>query len=489
MSTAALGCGSDVDVAAASKAVGGAGQGGAGVGGQGVGGQNAGGQNAGGQNAGGQNAGGQGGGPGEEDELSPAELLAPIDTIVVLMLENRSFDHYLGGSLALEEGRMDIEGLDGSETNPAPGGGDVGVFAMDELKPGSPPHQWSDVHAQWNGGANDGFVSVNEGDGQEQVMGYYVRDQLPIIHALADAFVVCNHYHCSVLGGTWPNRYYLHGASSNGQKQNIPVPGFTSIWPALKSAGISRKNYHHGVAWCSGAYFKLDDLGTMNQFKSDAAAGTLPNFSIIDPQFFGQGANDDHPSNGDVPLAQLLISDVYSTLAASPQWNNCLFVVTYDEHGGFYDHVPPPEADDADGEFARLGFRVPTLVAGPYVRKGQAVNTVLEHTSVLATLQTRFGIGALNQRMAAANDLSSCIDPTFVKSRTPQAPVAMPELQMSRAALRSRPVGPRPDQHPELVAALEKRGVWQSMLRQADPERVLREQLADCQRRGLVRLT
>ncbi len=498
--TVALGCGSDVSGSGTTAQTGsGGGDATVGAGGDtsvGVGGQGGGEGAHGGEGGQGGQGGQGGGGPSACDDpgsLSAEELLAPIDTIVVLMLENRSFDHYLGGSLRLAEMRADIEGLTGNEMLPHPEGGTVAPYAMQNLEPSSPPHQWNAVHEQWNGGLNDQFVMVNDGAAvPEEAVGYYLRAQLPIHHALADHYAVCNRMHCSVLAGTWPNRFYLHGASSNGQQENLPVLGFQSLWGPLKNAGLTVRNYHHGVAWCTGAYFKLDDLALFDSFKSAAASGTLPNFSIIDPQFFGGGANDDHPGNANVPLAQLLISDVYSTLAQSPQWQSCLLVVTYDEHGGFYDHVPPPPAVDGDPDFDVMGFRVPALVAGPYVRQGCAVNTVFDHASVLATLSKRWGIATLNQRHATANDLSSCIDPAFVSQRNPQPPASMPMLDISMSALTAHfeavKRGAVPPQHPELMRALADAGYKRTVLRRFDPAGMLSRHLEDCVRRGLARI-
>jgi phospholipase C len=444
---------------------------------------------------GGAGQGGQGGeggvGPAACDDdggLSAAELLAPIDTIVVLMMENRSFDHYLGGSLGIVEARPDIVGLTGSETNPAPGGGVVQVHHLTTLTPASPPHGWTAVHNQWNQGSNDGFVIEHEGDDQDQVMGYYLRGDVPVHHALADAHVICNHSYCSVLGPTWPNRFHLHGATSNGMMSNDFVGDFEPLWGPAKAAGMTVKNYHHGIPWATGGYGKLDsDLASFSSFKQAAQAGTLPNFSIIDPLYFGFTANDDHPSNGDIPLAQLLISDVYTALAESPQWNRCLLIVTYDEHGGFYDHVPPPPTTDPDyPAFAQLGFRVPTLVAGPYVRRGCAVNTVFDHCSVLATLSTRWGVTALNARHAAAADYSSAIDPNYVKARAPQPPAMMPRLTVSLSALRERRIVE--PQHPELIESLKQQGLYRRLWREQDSERQFRRHLDDCVRKGIARV-
>jgi phospholipase C len=385
--------------------------------------------------------------------LAPEELLAPIENIVVLCMENRSFDHYLG-ALSLLEG-MKVLGLNGTESNPSPDGPDVKVFNLEDFTPADPPHGWDACHAQWNEGKNDGFVIEHAGASQDDVMGYHIRKQIPITYALADASAICHRYFASVMGPTWPNRFYLHGATSKGQQGNFPVfSGFKSIWGLLEDAGISAKNYYHDIAWCSGAFFKTTGLAGVEEFFSDAAAGTLPQFSIIDPQYFGAGANDDHPDH-DVQLGQALIASVFTALAKSPQWSKCLFVLTYDEHGGFFDHVAPPTTADDDAAFRQLGFRVPTLVAGPFVRTGCPVDTLLEHVSVIKTLTKRWDLPSLNQRVDAANDLSSTISPMFLKN--PQPAPELPMLDVSMSRVRSRMLRPARAHHEEMWDAAERR--------------------------------
>lgn len=412
-------------------------------------------------------AGGPDAGPGTPDagppadarppDLTPEQLLAGIDTIVVLCMENRSFDHFLG-SLRLVEGRTDVDGLTGIESNLDPDGNPVEVFKLEDFTPEDPPHGWESVHAQWNEGRNDGFVTEHAGASQNEVMGYHTRDQLPVTYALADYGVVCNKWFCSVLGPTWPNRMYLHGGTSNGRKDNIPrVQEFETVWDQLTEAGKSGTNYHHGPLqqWLLAVRPDLAAANGKNisQFFTDAAAGTLPSFVVIDPQFFGAGANDDHPDN-DIRLGQALIGSVVAALAASPQWNKCLFVLTYDEHGGFYDHVPPPVAVDDQADFGRMGFRVPSIVIGPTVRRRAAVNTVFDHTSVISTVKIRHGLPGLTARSQNASPLSPCIDPSFVEN--PQPPPTLPTVVIPRAELEQRLArgGVRPDQHPELQAAV-----------------------------------
>jgi len=424
---------------------------------------------------------GGGGSCSGDGGLSPEELLAPIETIVVLCMENRSFDHYLG-SLQLIEGKA-VDGLNGLESNPDPDGLPVLVHPLDDFTVDDPPHGWDAAHDQWNAGQNNGFVTAHAGATQDDVMGYHVRSQLPATYALADAFTVCDRWFASVLGPTWPNRYYLHGATSKGQTGNSPVFGFKSVFEVLDDAGVSHKNYYHDVAWATGAYFKLDGLGTIESFFTAAQNGTLPSFCLIDPQFFGNGANDDHPDH-DIQLGQALIASVYEALAQSPQWGKTLFVITYDEHGGFFDHVAPPTTVDGDADFEQLGFRVPALVAGPFVRKGCVVSTTFDHVAVLKTLARRFGLPSLNARMDAANDLSSCIDPAYLAN--PQPPAVLPPVPVSLSRVFRHP--PRRVSQPELWTMAELGLIPSRLDRRAEGDAIARRVLDHGVRLGAVRL-
>ncbi len=413
--------------------------------------------------------------------VSDQQLLASIDNIVVLMMENRSFDHYLG-SLALDEGRP-IDGLTGNEWNPDPNGNKVFVAPLPNLTPADPPHDWDPAHQQWDNGANDGFVIAHAGADQNDVMGYYMRSQLPVTYALADQSAVCQRWFSSLLGPTWPNRMFLHCATSNGVTTNIPSTGSPSIFDSLDNAGISNKNYYSDIAWASGGYLKLNGLATIETYFSDAAAGTLPSFSIIDPMFLGATANDDHPSH-DVTLGQTLISTVFAALAASPQWNRSLFVLVYDENGGFFDHVPPPTTTDERTEFQQLGFRVPTLVAGPCVKRGAAIDTVFDHVSVAATVAARWGLPPLNARTAAANTLASCIDPSLLGK--PQAPPKLPMMKIRRSRFVNRPA--YSGEHPELVDALERGHIPRRFDRRSQARAITDRILAEGVRLGTVQL-
>ncbi|HEU4412104.1 MAG TPA: alkaline phosphatase family protein [Polyangiaceae bacterium] len=487
LGAAAAGCGGGGDDGGTPGAGGG---GAGGVGGGGGTGPGGGGGGAGGSGGGVAGSGGQGGGGGagpdrcgDEGGLSAAELLAPIETIVVLCMENRSFDHYLG-ALRLVEGRA-VDGLTGLESNADARGAPVAPFGLLDFTVADPPHDWDAAHAQWNNGRNDGFVKAHAGPAEREVMGYHVREQLRALYALADASAVCERWFCSLLGPTWPNRLYLHGATSLGSDGNTPVFGFTSVFELLDAAGVTHRNYFHDVPWCAGAYFKTGGLSGIDTFFEQASAGTLPAFSIIDPQFFGAGANDDHPDH-DIQLGQALIGAVYNALALGPQWGKCLFVLTYDEHGGFFDHVPPPTTVDERPAFAQLGFRVPSLVAGPFVRRGCAVSRQLEHVSVIKTLTTRFGLPSLNGRVDATNDLSCCIDPAALAD--PHPPVTLPPTTVSLSRLRARARRPRAPHHPEIWAAAEGGLIPRHLDRRREGDAITRRVLEHAVRLGAVRL-
>ncbi len=418
------------------------------------------------------------------------ELLAGIEAIIVLVMENRSFDHFLG-SLGLDTKYANVSkvaALTGNESNADTNGNPVKVFRFENFTPNDPPHDWNSVHIQWNTGKNDGFVKAHAGANERDVMGYHDRAQLPFLYWLADNYAVLDHWYASVLGPTWPNRYYLHSTSSGGRKDNTPT--FTNfpdtVWDRLKESGNSYKNYHAGaIAWYTGGYvgklLQMNPAAPMDQFFNDAKSGTLPNFSIIDPDF---ASSDDHPSH-DIRKGQAFMASVYKALAESPQWDKLLLIITYDEHGGFFDHVAPPSVDDDNIEFTQRGFRMPALAIGGRVLRGAVVNTEFEHSSVAATLRTKFGIRSLSKRMDASNDLSTVLDPALVK--TPMAPATgMPTVTMSLAqAVRDR-VGV--SSQPELEHLVETGAIPKSCVDSRTHEERMGVWLAAGERLGALRL-
>jgi phospholipase C len=365
-----------------------------------------------------------------------------ITTYVFMMMENRSYDHAMGARSMLEG--LDGDGLTSDMSNlgrdgvtPHP------VFEVgghDSVCVTDPPHEWDPCHASWNNGLNDGFVAAYQNrydmDSLDQVMGYLTRDHLPVTWALADAYTSCDKWHCSVMGPTWPNRMYWHTGTSQGISDNsLPAQGFNwqSIYHRLTTAGVEYSYYYGDVpvlAVIKDLPGVTDRIFRMEDFFHHCEMGTLAPVVYIDPAF---SMNDDHPPKHTM-IGQQLIASVYTALASSPQWKNIMFVLTYDEHGGFFDHVSPPTtADDfADQGFDQLGFRVPALVMGPYAKQG-VVSTQFEHASCLKHLQNVFNLDPLYMRVDAATDLTDCIDMDRLMANDPADPAEIPEVVVNES--------------------------------------------------------
>lgn len=380
-----------------------------------------------------------------------------ITTLVILCMENRSYDHYLGAR-ALEG--LGGDGLLATMSNPDLMGAPVPVFPETQSIFPDPPHSWDQSRVQFSSGQMDGFMQEYQRSRGStippHVMGYYQREDLPFSWALADAYATSDRWFSSLLGPTWPNRMYLHSGQSGGLTENILPTNGGIDWPSI----------HHqlnevGVDW--GYYFQdlpfvplfkdLDIEGKIhrvnNDFWSDARDGILPAVTWIEPNF---DLNDDHPPHHQ-GLGQQFMASVYSALAQSPQWENCMLVITYDEHGGFFDHVPPPKADDqrAAQGFDQLGVRVPAFVAGPYVKQGYVSSTVRDHCSVLSHITKLYELSPLTDRIAWSPDLSDFIDLERLEARDPLPPVAMPEVIIDESALEAACAIKKPSQ-PELAA-------------------------------------
>lgn len=372
--------------------------------------------------------------PGCGDDLAPPG----IDRVVLVMMENRSYDHALGAR-ALEglggDGlRADLgnAGLDGVIHAPYPAAG--GAMCVPD-----PPHSWDAAHAAFGAGDNAGFVAAHQRryggmTSYAHPMQYLTRAHAPVTWALADQYAVCDRSFCSVMGPTWPNRLYWHTGTSGGLTINEVPPGgvdWTSIHHRLDEAGVAWRYYYSTlpvIALLTGLD-KTGRVGVFENFLEEAQAGTLAPVTYLDPGF---DVNDDHPPMHPA-YAQQFLAAVYVALASSPLWHRTLLIITYDENGGFYDHVPPPTTVDERPGFAQMGFRVPTLVVGPYVRAGVS-SVVRDHCSALAHLERMFNLPPLNARTAAANDYADVIDTARLRVG-PDAPITVPAIELDEAAL------------------------------------------------------
>jgi phospholipase C len=356
---------------------------------------------------------GSGPGIGSRSMLELPATESEIDHVVVVMMENRSFDHWLGWMADdyryLEAGRRRYGpgfSIDGRQHQTFLGPtGPVStaplLHATDEPSPyegcthPDPGHGWDEGRAQRDGG----FLAPGS-DNDDFATGYYVGEDLPFTSQLARRFTTFDRYHASLLGPTFPNREYMHSAQSGGNKDNSfpPAGGFTfaTIWDKLKAANVPSRYYYSDLPFLALWGGRVSDIfHPATDYFTDCAAGTLPSVSFLDPKFSGPDENDDHPLV-DIRRGQAFLRDAFKAFAESPNWESGLFVITYDEWGGFFDHVRPPHVIDDrastvdEDDFSQLGFRVPTVIASPFARPGYVDHQTYEHTSILRFLEWRF---------------------------------------------------------------------------------------------------
>ena len=341
----------------------------------------------------------------------------PIDHIVLLMQENRSFDHYFSRLEGVRTVGDDLQ-LTGTDGQPLQRAHET-RYCVDDIS-----HNWNAAHRQWNGGANDGFGRVPGKNDPARALAYYDERDIPYYYALARTFAVSDMHFASLLGGTWPNRMFYLAGSSYGVIRNTIAPAedargnpVRTIFEALDSNGIDFRVYVRADAPSMLLFLPTygryaDRVVPMDRYFSDLADGTLPPFAMVEPAFIGQHQNDEHaPTN--IQYGQQFTSTAINALIASPLWRRSALFLSYDENGGFYDSVPPPPAcapDDAPdleptsepGVFDRLGFRVPMIVVSPFARRGFVSHRVTDHTSLLRFVEARFSLPAFTARDANA---------------------------------------------------------------------------------------
>jgi phospholipase C len=348
----------------------------------------------------------------------PSPRNMPIDTFVVLMMENRSFDHYFGW-------HPDADARNAGLAYPDAEGRRVRTHRLTPDFQGcafrDPDHSWDGGRHQWGRGKMKGFVRGNaEGDGSDRfAAGYYLKRDLPFIPHAAEAFQLYDRFHHSLMASTFPNRHYMWSAQSGGQKGNtIPFPSLDNPqggnhWETIFDRALGRgvsATYFNSDLPVSALYGSrgLNWTQPISSYYARAAAGTLPNITYVDPPFRDGGGGDglsadEHP-HGDVRLGQAFMSDVVNAFVESPQFRRGVLFVLYDEWGGFFDHVEPHFVPDdrrsrrlAD-DFGLTGFRIPAVVVSPYVRRGSVSHSLCTFESILKLISYRFRLGYLNKR-------------------------------------------------------------------------------------------
>ena len=350
----------------------------------------------------------------------PAPAASGIEHVVVVMMENRSFDHFLGW----------LPGANGAQDTTTPrypdaaGRRQPNHHLTDPRGCGQsdPDHSYAGGRFQLHGGAMDNFA---RGHNDIHAIGFYQEADRPFMGALARHYTTCDGYFCSFLGPTWPNRFFVHAAQTQyvaNRRETVTLP---TIWDRLNRPGGPTGRYYFSdvpfLGMWGAKYRPISE--PYRQFVLAARTGTLPNVAFVDPSFVGSGAgqgNDDHP-RAHIGAGDAFLAEVFHTLSQGPGWARTVLIVTYDEWGGFYDHVVPPRVTpgvplgagpasgpdkDVVGGKVLLGFRVPCIVASPLSRgpdpnRPRVDHRLYDHTSILKLIEWRWGLRPLGQRDAS----------------------------------------------------------------------------------------
>ncbi len=378
----------------------------------------------------------------------------PFDHIVIVMMENHSFDNLLGA--LSRSGQPKAQGLHfdhagvARNSNPGPSGPVRSFVIPTTAQAPEVTQTWNATHEQIDGGKMDGFVrSVNS----DQPMGYWTEDVLPFSYSFARTFTIANRWFSSAPCQTYPNRRFLMagtaygGIATNDESLKDPPPPNGTVFDRLHAYGISWKNYFTDLPETAIIPSIIEKYPThivpIALFFADCAAGRLPSVSFVDPDFGAlsdigaplatvpllapiasklqtTGGDEENPQN--MALGEAWAYRVINAVLHSPAWARTLLIYTYDEHGGYYDHVPPPPArppdeippklgpGDVPGGYDIYGPRVPAIVASPYSKPNAVTNVVHDHTSVLATIEAKWNLPALTYRDANAKTVLDFLD-------------------------------------------------------------------------------
>ena len=356
----------------------------------------------------------------------PAPATSGIDHIVLVTMENRSFDHMLGWVPGVEGVQAGTQFTDAfGETHPTFSLSANAAFGFQSCQFADPDHEYDAGRTHLANGAMNGFLltpDTNKTRGDLLPIGYFTGSDLDFYRQAVSQYTVCDYYMSGILADTFPNRVYLHSGETDRLSDTLDTSSLSTIWDRLDAKNVSSKYYFHDVPFT--ALYGTRYVGRSKlfaDFLSDAAGGNLPSFCMVDPSFGGEAngtSNDDHP-HADVRNGQALLGQIYEALRTSPNWSTTLMIVVYDEWGGFFEHVAPPvrpvsSAEQALGNDGRLGFRVPCMLLGPRVRANNVARYPFDPSSIHQLLAWRFGLDPLGPRasdpatfnMAYALDLS-----------------------------------------------------------------------------------
>jgi phospholipase C len=336
----------------------------------------------------------------------------PLEHLIIVTQENRSFDHFFGRLPVA--GQPDADGWPATFTNPDANNASVAPYHLTtNTLPLDPPHQSAAMQSGWDSGHMDGFVrsAASASNDGHFVMGYYDNTDLPFLYWLANNFAIADRYFAPALGGTWANRDYLYAATSDGildtGERTLTKP---TIFDALDAAHVVWGVYSDGTPRQDCLGWTAGHTGVRNfaAFLTALNAGNLPTVSFVDPS----GCQDEHPTN-DVHGGENWLRTIYEAAVKSPEWPSLALIITFDEAGGLADHVAPPAACPPSADqatFNNYGVRIPAIVISPYARPHFVSHAVHDHTSILRLIEGLEDIPALTARDANADALFDLFD-------------------------------------------------------------------------------
>jgi phospholipase C len=363
-----------------------------------------------------------------KSRVLPKPNKSGIDHIVLVTMENRSFDHFLGwlpGANGMQAGLSFADTV----------GNTYPTYSLTDYQGcghADPDHSYSGGRVEYDGGKCDGFLKTAP-VGDQFPIGYYGQSDLAFLGQAAPGWTTFSNYFAAIMAETFPNRIYQHAAQTDRIDNSTTISTLPTIWDRLADHSISRRYYFSDVpllALWGSKYLSIS--APVPQFFADCAAGTLPHLSVVEPRFLGESqglSNDDHPF-ADIRNGEVFLNSVYMAVTSSPVWRNTVLIINFDEWGGFFEHVPPPTApipaaDAIAGNQDGLhGFRVPCLIISPKSPRGSVVSGVYDHTSILKMIEWRWNVRPLTVRDATAQNLALALDFSLSDLTAPQYAVA-----------------------------------------------------------------